>query len=248
MIRRAHLVITGAYRSGTTLVERLVDNLPEGFCAPQPFPYLYLAVKRRFLEESGCAVPQYPIGSGFRDPLHRPDQLASFLRSTIIDRDMIRGAFDAMRDYSGGQTPALADVVDELPEATLAEVVTAMHALLARSQRPAATVLGSKEVLLEEFVPSLTQAGIAALIVLRDPRHVAASTFGPGAEAWTGRARPLLYTVRLWRKSVAYALQHQPLLAAARMEDFVSDPGGTLERCLRALEHHDRFGTGRTAS
>jgi len=233
--RSAHLVITGTYRSGTTLAERLVDNSSDAYCAPQPFPYLYLTAKRRFLQQTGRAVPQYPIGDGFHDPAHHPDELAAFLRSDVIDRDTIRSTFRAMQGYSGAQTPELADVVEQLPEGTLVEIVTAMHALLAHARRREATLLASKDILVEEFSPTFAAAGIKSLIVVRDPRRVVASTFGPAASAWTGRTRPLLYTVRLWRKSIAYALDSRHGVAVARLEDLVAAPADTLRTAMHEL-------------
>jgi hypothetical protein len=233
--RTAHLVITGTYRSGTTLAERLVDNSPDASCAPQPFPYLYLEAKRRFLRQTGHAVPHYPIGTGFHDPAHAPDELASFLRSDVIDRATIDETFRAMHDYSGAQTPEVGDVIDQLPAGTLVEVVTALQSRLADRRRPGATLHASKEILVEEFVPALLDAGVRTLVVVRDPRTVVASTFGPAADAWTGAPRPLLYTIRLWRKSVAYALRYQHGVAQVRFEDLVRDGAATLRNALREL-------------
>ncbi len=235
MGRPAHLIVTGTYRSGTTFVERLVDNLSDGFCAPQPFPFLYLTAKRRFLTQTGREVPRYPIGTGFHDPSHRPDELATFLRSEAIDRGTIDDAFASMEGYSGAKTPELADVVSRIPEGTLGEVVRGMHGLLAQRRCPSATLLASKEVLLDEFIPTFGEAGIRVLLVVRDPRAVVASTFGPSSAAWTGQPRPLLYTIRLWRKSVAYALRFGQTVTFARLEDFAADPAGTLGTSLRAL-------------
>ena len=101
MVRRAHLLVTGTYRSGTTFAERLLDNLNDGFCAPQPFPYLYLSAKRRYLAEAGLVGNRYPIGTGFHDPRHQPNELAAFLGSEVFDRRAIDEAFQSMHGYSG---------------------------------------------------------------------------------------------------------------------------------------------------
>jgi hypothetical protein len=233
--RRLHLLVTGTYRSGTTLAERLLDNLADGFCAPQPFPYLYLEAKRRFLTEMGIAVHRYPIGTGFHDPLHRPDELADFLRSHVLGRPDIEHAFDAMRDYSGAQSPELADVIGDISPGPLGDVVRSLHDALAQLRSPSAVVVGSKEILLEEFIPTFRDAEIGVPLVIRDPRATVASTFGPAAAAWSGRVRPLLHTILLWRKSVAYSLRYREGVAAMRLEDLVAEPESTLRRALHAL-------------
>jgi hypothetical protein len=160
------------------------------------------------------------------------------LRSEVLDRTAIEDAFQAMLGYSGAQTPALADVVAQIPEGTFGEVVRAMHELLARSRSSSTTVVGSKEILVEEFLPTLRDAQVTMLVVIRDPRSVAASTIGPNAAAWTGAPRPLLHTIRLWRKSVAYAVQAGAGagVTMARFEDFNADPVTTLRRALGELE------------
>jgi hypothetical protein len=236
VVRRAHLVVTGTYRSGTTFAERLLDNLGDGFCASQPFPFLYLSAKRRYLAETGKVGGRYPIGSGFHDPLHHPDELAAFLGSEVFDRRAIDDAFLSMQGYSGAWTPALSDVVRDLAPGPLGPVVRAMHAALAERRAPAATLLASKEILLEEFIPTLNEAGIGVLLVVRDPRAVVASTLGPSAEEWSGRPRPLLYTIQLWRKSVAYALKYREQVSSVRLEDLVAEPEDTLRACLQSLD------------
>jgi hypothetical protein len=230
-----HLLVTGTYRSGTTYAERLLDNLNDAFCAPQPFPYLYLGAKRRYLAQLGVVGSRYPIGTGFHDPLHQPRELAAFLASEVFDRGAIEEAFDSMRGYSGAKTPELADVVGQIPEGTLAEVVRGMHSLLADRLRPSARLLASKEFLLEEFIPTFADAGIGVLVVVRDPRAVIASTLGPDAKSWSGRPRPLLFTIRLWRKSVAYALRFSQSVATARLEDLSADPAATLASSLGSI-------------
>ena len=235
MGRRVNLLVTGTYRSGTTFAERLLDNLTDAFCAPQPFPYLYLSAKRRYLAQIGVVGSRYPIGTGFHDPLHQPDELAAFLGSEVFSRRSIGETFESMRGYSGAQTPELADILARIPEGTLVEVVRGMHSLLAERLRRSATLLASKEFLLEEFIPTFIDAGIGVLMIVRDPRAVVASTLGPDAESWSGRPRPLLFTIRLWRKSVAYALRFTQSVAIARLEDLSADPVGALTRSLGSI-------------
>jgi hypothetical protein len=90
---QVQLIVTGTSRSGTTFADRVLDNLPMASCASQPFPYLYLDVKRRFLEAQGLPVPAYPVGAGFHDPLHRPEPMREFLATHQIDSSRISGEF-----------------------------------------------------------------------------------------------------------------------------------------------------------
>jgi hypothetical protein len=232
---RDQLLITGLYRSGTTYTDRLLDNLPTVSCASQPFPFLYLDVKRRFLRSRGLTVPVYPIGSGFHDELHRPAELREYLTTTEISPSLIQQTFRDMEGYSGALTSELAEVVEDIPAGTLGDVVCSMHSLLAERRAANATVVASKDILCEEFGPALNDAGIRVVILIRDPRAVVASTFGPSAVDWSGSPRPLLHTVRLWRKSVAYALQSGTDVRMLLFEELKRDPARALEQCLGSL-------------
>lgn len=97
---------------------------------------------------------------------------------------------------------------------------------------PEADVVGSKEVLVEEFLPHLLDHGFRAVLVLRDPRDVLASLRAAGAERHVGRPRPALLDLRNWRKSVHFArrLEGHPRFLMVRYEDLVQRPGHTLAR------------------
>ena len=46
-------MVTGVYRSGTTFIERALDNDPAYSVASQPFPHLYLHAKRGGFDRVG---------------------------------------------------------------------------------------------------------------------------------------------------------------------------------------------------
>jgi hypothetical protein len=64
--------------------------------------------------------------------------------------------------------------------------------------------------------------------VIRDPRDVITSLNIPDRDNLTGDPRPVLYSIRLWRKSVAYALTSGDRVAVIRYEDLVQDPVGVM--------------------
>ena len=53
-----NVFITGLYRSGTTLVEKIIQNNPEIFIANQPTPFLFFELKNKILKEDN--VEYYP--------------------------------------------------------------------------------------------------------------------------------------------------------------------------------------------
>lgn len=225
-----HLFVTGAYRSGTTLVEKLLHQHPAASVASQPFPFLYANVKQSFLDELGI-TERYPLGHCFR-AAYRPAQWWAFLDRHLIPGDRLDRWIAEQQGYSGHWTPELASLAGELEGGTFLEVHERMQARLAEALGGRrAHVRGSKEILCEEYIPHLLAAGQRVVLVLRDVRAVLASLLGGQGHRYGGEARPVLFTIRVWRKSVAYALafEDHPGLRTVRYEDLVTDRRRTLD-------------------
>lgn len=96
---------------------------------------------------------------------------------------------------------------------------------------------GIKEVLCEEFIPFFLQQGIKCLLILRDPRSVIASMRGGVGQRYTGSPRPLLFELRNWRKSVAFAIRYSSNnnLMTIKYEDLIHDQANILNRISEFL-------------
>ena len=233
--RPEHLLITGAWRSGTTLVEKLLHAHPEASVASQPFPFIYVEAKRRFDAARGIEG-RYSLGHLFGETRYRPSDLIGFLDELRFTEAEVALLLEGMRDYSGWWTPEVAEVA--LGGGSLLDIRRRMHLALAeRFGWLDASAVGSKEILVEEFVPWLLANGERALLVLRDPRAVAASAAGGSGQRYAGRTRPLLFQLRVWRKSVAYALAYRddPGLLTVRYEDVVASPEEVVARAAEWL-------------
>ncbi len=103
-------------------------------------------------------------------------------------------------------------------------------------------VLGSKEVLCEEYIPALLEHGVRCVLIIRDPRGVIASANNGRYRELVGDRYPLMMLIRLWRKTAAYWLKYcrHPLVKAIRYKDLAADPRHVLEE-LTAWLGIDRF-------
>jgi len=229
-----HLLVTGPTRSGTTLVARLLDAHPEVTIASQPFPSVYIEAGADFLAARGLPRPALPLGDLFLEERYRPEEIDRFLAAYAPGEDRLTEVWTVMERYSGRQTV--------VPLPANAHGASCFADLLARLHDAAAVrgvaVAGSKEVMVEEFLPYLTGHGFRGLLVIRDPRDVVASTLAPGGGRWVGRPRPLLFILRNWRRAamMAAALDGAPGFAVTRFEDLVGDTAGTLARLAGFLE------------
>jgi hypothetical protein len=243
------LFLTGMQRSGTTLLQRLLDGHPRLSVLSQPFPFLFVEAKRRFLAARGLGDSAYPLGHLFGETRYSARDLAAFLEVDHWDRDALLEVFTNW-DGSPGQYTRFSrgDVeraIGDLPLSGLASVVARLYRTLAPArsspdaspQAEEATFHGGKECLCEELVPHLLAHGHRVLLILRDPRDVIASlNLGQGA-LHGGAPKPTLFNLRNWRKSVAFALalEERPGFAWVRYEDLVAEPIQVLDRIAGLL-------------
>ena len=236
---RPSLFVTGMQRSGTTLLEKILSTHGEISLLSQPFPFLFIDVKREFFHRLGLTPPPYPLGPLFLETRYSGDDLARFLAGHVVARPAVEEAFAAMEGFSGQYTKFDEERLEGAFRAFQPGDLTAAWAQLCRllAHAPETLWLGSKETLCEEFLPFLLDRGVRALVILRDPRDILASLNHGEGRHFAGRPKPTLFNIRNWRKSVAFALhlESHPNFQWLRYEDLVSETDATLERITRFL-------------
>jgi hypothetical protein len=226
-------------RSGTTLLDKLLDNHRRLSLLSQPFPLLFVEVKRRFLRQLNVEEDPYPLGDLFLEDRYQGEDLRLFLDDLILSRPDLRVLCDSS-GFSGQYTRFSAERLDQavsrIEPGNAARVLAQLYRELAHDED--ADWFGGKETLWEEFLPFLLDHGFAVVLILRDPRDVLASlNHGRGTD-YAGRVKPTLFNVRNWRKSVAYALhlEQHPRFLWLRYEDLVHRPAESLGRIAELLE------------
>ena len=241
MMSRKLVFITGMQRAGTTLVEKLLSMHPDAHVLSQPFPLLFVELKRKFLTKIGYPDETYPLGNLFRESRYRPEDFASYLDEWHPDPGLLWELFSQMKGYSGQYTRFDDDLIRSAIDGApgwrgFAETMAGLCDRLIGSAEP--PVYGSKETLCEEYVPNLLDNGAHCVLVLRDPRDVLASlNFSKGA-THAGRRKPTLFNIRNWRKSAAIAIHFEshPRLQWIRYEDLVLNPLDCLNRLAGFLD------------
>lgn len=236
------LFVTGMPRSGTTLLDKCLSMCAGVDVLSQPLPLLYVELKRQFRES--CERPEaspvsdaFPINDMFGDHFYSPAALVDFLGAYLLNPQMGRRVLEKMLDFDGQYTkpdgPLDAYCV-RLP-CQLEEFV---HDYIAQvSECGDAAVLGAKETWCEEFIPYYLKRGVRVILIVRDPRDVVTSLNFGFASRHSGLPKPDLFTIRQWRKSVAFAIQFvaNERLRVLRFEDLVSNPSAEIERLLEWL-------------
>ena len=232
------LLITGCYRSGTTLVEKILNMHPNVTVASQPFPVLYFLFKERFNQTRGIHR-RYPLDHLFGENAYSAKDFSSFLDTYELPAAGL-GEFRArMQAYTEGLwTPEILDHLADLEPGTFLELRDQLNRRISwLFSSGTDKYVGGKEVLVEEYAQPLTKRGTRVVIVIRDPRAMIASLNFRELDNLTGELRPVLYSLRAWRKSVALAITAVARGALIlRYEDVVRELESTLSRLTDYLD------------
>lgn len=237
--RAAPLLITGCYRTGTTIVEKIVNMHPHALVASQPFPVLYFQVKERFNRQIGLD-PRYPLGHLFLESAYAPWQFDQFLENCHMDADQLASFCGGMVAYPQGLwTPEMLGILEQLTPAKFFEVYSQLIDCVGQLfPSSGARYVGGKEVLVEEYARFLIAKGARVIFVVRDPRAMITSLNFRDRDNLTGDHRPVLYSLRIWRKSVALALEalESGRALLVKYEDLVLNQKKTLSRITEFLD------------
>lgn len=233
----ASVFVTGLYRSGTTLLEKIISNHKDAKIASQPFPYLYFQLKNDYYTTLGI-TRRYPLDDLFLEDAYTDHDFLEFLQNKSYDRSELQRVFEDMKDYFGQWTPELKITNMNLSGGTLENIFRSIMIDFGRLFPHPLSVLGTKEILCEEFIPYFLSKDIKVLHIIRDPRDVLVSVSSERGQYYTGRVRPTLFTIRAWRKSVSYfcLCRANPQYKMIRFRDLVTDFGNVIQDIFRFLE------------
>src|SRR5690349_11578648 len=196
----SNLFITGLSRSGTTLLEKLLNNHPDIAIASQPFPYLYRHLKKKFFDSIQYPQTYYVLNNLFKEDRYTARDLNNFLDHYSVSQNELREIFIQMKNFTGQWTIMNDAGVSNYDDQNLQG---AFSHLLKHATASDKKVRGAKEINCEEFVSYFINNGIKCIVILRDPRDVITSLNIGRGEQFGGQHRPTLFHIRNWRKSVA---------------------------------------------
>ena len=231
------LLITGMLRSGTTLLDKVLNTHPNVTVASQPLFQLFVEAKLKYHAIKGRAG--LPLSPGFLEDPESRNEFARFLTGLRFGRTDIAALRVKIPETNHRWSPAIsAKRLSVLQPGTFFEVLDQCLTIIDRVYgKPGRLCTGIKEVLCEEFLPMLIGNGFKGIIIYRDPRAVICSATTGDHERFVGKIRPILLDIRNWRKSVAYliTLADHPQFLAVCYEHLVADPAATLEKMARFL-------------
>lgn len=235
------LVVTGMFRSGTTLLARMLHAHPDIAFASDPYRPMYNSLRTEVASDLGLTIPPTaPLADYYLDPEQLP--LFEAIQRTTLDHNLEKGELERLRKrirtHSTPHSPHTANCVDDLEGTTYAELFDQMVQLTrdAYGSRDE-EIVGFKEVWTSEFAPAIARSRPESkfIHVIRDPRAVATSK-NARQEKY-----PWLFLARQWRKlaCLPWAYANAPNLRDRTLilhfEDLISGPRETADRICSFL-------------
>ena len=233
----SNFFLTGMGRSGTTLLEKLICNHTQLSILSQPFPFLFIYLKKVFLSSKGVEK-YYVLNDSINNKDYDLDEFNEFLNSFVIDKNEIYKLFKSMNNYSGQKTTV---DVNKLNIESNNFINIYNYLVSELSNKNVSLSFGSKEILCEEYMPHMINNGIKVILIMRDPRDVLASANYPKREKHFGLKKPSLFILKTWRKSVEFMrlLAGNENFHFLKYEDLVSNPYKELDKITKFLNVED---------
>jgi len=165
-------------RSGTTLINQIVENSHNIKSLYQPITSLFLEAKKQFYKTIKYEENYFYLSHRFIYYDYDLDYFTDFLLNNRIIYDNKQKYFIEHYQY-----------------------------LLFQQTKGDYLNFGCKEVMCEEFVPYFLENDINVIIIIRDPRDVITSMNYGNSLKYTGAIRPTLFNLRNWLKS-AYIIDN----------------------------------------
>ncbi|MBM7557454.1 sulfotransferase family protein [Halanaerobacter jeridensis] len=230
-----YIFVSGMVRSGTTLISRAIDAHSQLAVPTDP----YFAFFREFRNEIykdyiDCFDDDKALNDHFFDsnlePKHKISNTA--LNHEIKNQDLQK-IKEKIIDFAEPNSPLVIPYVRKIEASTYKELFSEMMKVVDKAYGDQDTnMLGFKQTWVEEFVTPLlnTFPKMKVVQIIRDPRAVMASRT---KTTQLTHNYPLLFMIKHWRKSFAYALynsyHNSDNFKLVKYENLTSKPEETMK-------------------
>lgn len=230
-------LVTGMARSGTTLLDKLLASHEQTIAFSQPLPWLYRHLKTVFYQQESITAGRYVLNDLFNESSYSPEMFRDFLGQYSLSRQDLQHVFTSMEGWSGRQYKDYdtEKLIDLGAGSTLIEFYSLFLNLVIEENNKTLLAVGTKEILIEEYIPYFSQSGVKSIVIIRDPRDVITSLNVGAGSQYGGGHRPTLFHLRNWRKSIAVANAFQSDVLLVKYEDLLGDTYQTLTRITSFL-------------
>jgi hypothetical protein len=238
-----NFLITGMFRSGTTMLARMMHSNPNVVCASDPFAPIFKSyrnvvaktIEDKFDENS-------PLNDYYFDKMQnnifREIQKKDF--NIAVPKDELSALRGRIREHCKPYSPKIIPNLHMLKGSTYVELLDSAVEIIRKSyKKTGENLIGYKEVWVDEMSMHFIKMkkGNKVIHLVRDPRSIVASNFSSGA------TYPLLFLIRQWRKLASIAWMNEKNnknIIFIKFEDLILNPKEVAMRICEFLniEYH----------
>lgn len=227
------------FRSGTTLLARALQAHPNVILASDPFFEFFKYIRNKYYSQKIKGFdPEQPLSDKFLEERGIYTQfIDNFLEIKLSEQD-IKKAVPRIARAAAPYSPKIIPFLKKIKmfkQKKAGRVLAELIKLLIQAYpKKNLKLVGFKEVWLEEFIgPLLKLPRFYSLQIIRDPRGVVASNKRDSSGRY-----PILFLVRQWRKTVAFALRHQgnKKFYQIKFEDLLKNPRRVFQQITKFLK------------
>lgn len=225
--------VTGMFRSGTTLLARMLNVHPNIAFASDPFAPFFKEF-RNHVAKSISGLEDFDDNSPLDDYYFYPVKqvLAQKIQETSLEEGFDSNRLGALKEQiaiaSRPFSPKIEKYIDNMKGSTFKEFLSSCISIIGLAYgKPKSNIIGFKIVWACEFVPHVLRhfPNAKVIDVVRDPRAVCASKLAAEEKY------PLIFLTRQWRKLSSLAWHHSnssfsmhDRVLTMKYEDLISDP------------------------
>jgi hypothetical protein len=232
-------LLAGMFRSGTTMLARMLHSNPNIVCASDPFLPIFKSFRNTIANELfGKVDSNAPLNDYFFDKnqnnLYQEIQNRSF--SISVPKGEIIKLREQIEIDCKPYSPLIIPFLKKLDGETYSDLFLSAFEIINQSYgKKSAKVIGIKEVWVYEFSKHFQKlkSDNKIIHIIRDPRSVVASNYASGG------TYPLIFLIRQWRKAAILAMYHANNSIDMRLlifEEVLSNPEKKAREMCKFLE------------
>ena len=227
------LHVTGMFRSGTTLVARMLNAHPKIILASDPLFEFFKTFRNEIFLQNNIKINDLdrPLDSNFKLQNRIKNEKFEKINFDVdIKFTDLNELTEKIKNRSQPYSPIYSSLLKPFSGKNFRLILESALKTIEKSyHKDNSKVLGFKTVWTEQFASTILNefnGSSKVIFIIRDPRAVVASNF-----VKTDRRYPLEFLIRQWRKSVCYAILYSKIIKKfkhnsliIKYEDLVSRP------------------------
>jgi len=241
-MKENYVAVVGMVRSGTTLISRAIDAHSKIAVAPDPYLGFFKEFRNEICKDFSPEFDEEcPLSDNFfntRLDVKRRLVNATFVRE-IKNQDLGK-IKRRIINLAENNAPGVVPHVKEMNASNYEELFIKLMDIIKKSYGDTNTkIVGFKQTWVEEFTSPMinTFPNMKCIHIIRDPRAIIASR---KRTTWLAHNYPILFMLRHWRKSCAYALHNgfynKNNVYVVKYEDLTSAPEAVLKEICNFLD------------